>query len=90
MLFAMQLRALVLEKKIVCGIEYSISGAKKSISHTDKACRKPQWHNHLKDLLGLQKPTDTFEEWAHYTAHPSLSQELLKKTVAELSFLCAY
>lgn len=89
-MFAMQLRALVLENKIICGIEYSISGADKAISHTEKGWRKSQWHNHLKDLLDLQKPTETFEEWAHYTAHPPFSQEWLKKTEAQLFFLCAY
>lgn len=90
MLFAMQLWALVLENETICGIEYSISGTDKYIFHTEKGCRKSQWHNHLKDLLDLQKPTETFKEWACYAAHPPFSQEQLKKTVAELFFLCAY
>lgn len=75
MLFAMQLRALILENEIICGIEYIISGSDKSIPHTEKGSRKSQRHKHLKDLLDLQKPTGKSEEWAHYTAHTPFSQE---------------
>lgn len=58
----------VLLNEIICATEYSISGADKSISHTDKAPRKAQWHNHLKDLLDVRKQTGTYEEWVRHTA----------------------